>query len=85
MWSLVLVSDLVTTTKFSSHYNLNLMMAGRLAPASEVAGSEDIPYHFKKGMVRQLKWYVLLRVATSELDALDQVQIIVTQALNCSH
>jgi hypothetical protein len=24
-------------------------MAGRLAPASDVAGSEDIPYHFKKG------------------------------------
>jgi hypothetical protein len=28
-------------------------MAGRLAPASEVAGSEDIPYHVKKGTVCQ--------------------------------
>jgi hypothetical protein len=51
MWSLVLVSKLVTTTYCSSHYNLHLM-AGRLAPASEVAGSEDIPYHFKKGIKR---------------------------------
>jgi hypothetical protein len=30
-------------------------MAGRLAPASEVAGSEDIPYNLKKGVVCQFK------------------------------
>jgi hypothetical protein len=41
IWSLVLVSKLVTTTYCSSHYNLPLM-AGRLAPASEVAGGHTI-------------------------------------------
>jgi hypothetical protein len=46
MWSLVRVSKLVTTTHCSSHYNLHLM-AGRLAPASEVAGGHTLP--FKKG------------------------------------
>jgi hypothetical protein len=30
-------------------------------------------------------WYVLLRPLRRELDGQDQVQIIVTQALNCSH
>jgi hypothetical protein len=43
MWSLVLVSKLVTTTYRSSHYNLHLM-AGRLARASEVAGGHTIPF-----------------------------------------
>jgi hypothetical protein len=38
MWSLVLVSKLVTTTYCWSHYNLYLM-AGRLATVSEVVGS----------------------------------------------
>jgi hypothetical protein len=32
-------------------------MAGRLAPASDVAGSEDMPYHFKKGSLPILKRY----------------------------
>jgi hypothetical protein len=42
-----------------------------------------------KGMVCQflngMVWYVLLRPLRPELDGQDQVQIIVTRALNCSH
>jgi hypothetical protein len=33
----------------------------------------------------KIVWYVLLRPLRPELDAQDQVQIIVTRALNCSH
>jgi hypothetical protein len=48
MWSLVLVSKLVTTTKCSSHYNLHLM-AGRLAPAYRtILEGHGLPI---------LKWY----------------------------
>jgi hypothetical protein len=53
MWSLVLVSKLVTTTYYLvlEHYNLHLM-AGRLAPASEVAGGHTLPF-YKGHMVCQ--------------------------------
>jgi hypothetical protein len=61
MWSLVLVSKLVTTFYCSSHYNLHLM-AGRLAPASEVAG-RAWSSNFK------MVWYVLCPPATSEAGA----------------
>jgi hypothetical protein len=46
MWSLVLVSKLVTTTYCSSHYNVHLI-AGRLVPASEVAGKRAWSANFK--------------------------------------
>jgi hypothetical protein len=56
-------------------------MAGHIAPASEVAGGL-----FKKAMAWSANFkmvrYVLLR---PELDGQDQVQIIVTPALNCRH
>jgi hypothetical protein len=42
------------------------MDLGRLAPASEVTGSEDIPYHFKKAMVSQFKNVIVCPPATSE-------------------
>jgi hypothetical protein len=35
--------------------------------------------------LKKLVWYVLLRPLRPELDGQDQVQIIVTRALNCSH
>jgi hypothetical protein len=63
-------------------------MAGRLAPASQVAGGLTLPFYKGDGrwsanlkMVR----YVLLRPLRLELDGQYKVQIIVTQALNCSH
>jgi hypothetical protein len=48
-------------------------MAGRLAPASEVAGRHTVPFYKEHGLPRP------------ELDRHDQVQIIVSRALNCSH
>jgi hypothetical protein len=47
------------------------MDLGRLAPASEVTGSEDIciPYHFEKGMV--CPYMVCPPPATSDTGALD--------------
>jgi hypothetical protein len=59
-------------------------MAGRLAPVSEVAGGHTI---FKWAWSANLKmvWYVFLSPLCPELDTQDQVQTIVTQALNCSH
>jgi hypothetical protein len=56
-------------------------MAGRLAPASDVAGGHTLPWSANFKMV----WYVLLRPLRPELVGKDQVQIIVTRALNCSH
>jgi hypothetical protein len=44
-------------------------MAGCLAPASEVAGSEDIPYNFKKGVVCQFKNGKVCPPATFEAGA----------------
>jgi hypothetical protein len=41
-------------------------MAGRLAPASKVVGKEDIPYHFKKGVVCQFKNGMVCPPAISE-------------------
>jgi hypothetical protein len=81
MWSLVLVSKLVTTTYCLSHYNLHLM-AGRLPPASEVAGRHTLPFLKGHGLPI-INW--VLRPLRPELDGQDQVQIIVTRALNCSH
>jgi hypothetical protein len=47
-----------------------------LAPASEVAGSEDIPYHFKKGIEWfanfKMVWYVLLRPLRPAIIQLEQ-------------
>jgi hypothetical protein len=62
-------------------------MAGRLAPASEVAGGHTLPAILKRAWSTDFKmvWYVLLRPLRPELDGHDQVQIIVTRALNCSH
>jgi hypothetical protein len=62
-------------------------MASRLGPTSEVAGGHTLPFFFKGHDLPILKmvWYVLLRPLRPELDGQDQVQIIVTQALNCSN
>jgi hypothetical protein len=37
---------------------------------------EDIPYHFRNGMVCQKVWYVLLRILIPELDGQDPFQNI---------
>jgi hypothetical protein len=55
------------------------MDLGRLAPASEVTGG-TLPWSANFKMV----WYVLLRSLRLELDAQDQVQIIVTRVLSKS-
>jgi hypothetical protein len=58
-------------------------MAGRLAPASKVAGGHTLPF-FKGRGLPILKWYGMvcpLRPLRPELDGQDQVQIIVTRAL----
>jgi hypothetical protein len=59
-------------------------MADRLASASVAAGGRTI---LKRAWSVNFKmvWYVLVRPLSPELDAQDQVQIIVTRALNCSH
>jgi hypothetical protein len=59
-------------------------MAGRLAPASEVVGGHTLLFKKVHGLPI-LKWYVLLRPLRPELDGQDQVQIIVTRAVNCSY
>jgi hypothetical protein len=56
-------------------------MAGRLAPASEVAGGHTLPFYKGHGLPI-LVWQVLLRHLRLELDCQDQVQTIVTRALN---
>jgi hypothetical protein len=58
-------------------------MAGRLAPASEVSYLAILKRAWSANF--KMVWYVLLRPLCPELDAQDQVQIIVTLALNCSH
>jgi hypothetical protein len=85
MWSLELVSKLVTTTLCSSHYNWHLM-AGHLAPASEVAIGHTLPF-LKRSRSANFKMVgnVLLRPLRPKLDGQDEVQVIVTRALNCSH
>jgi hypothetical protein len=45
------------------------MDLGCLAPASEVTGSEDIPYHFRKGMVCQFLNGMVCPPATFEAGA----------------
>jgi hypothetical protein len=57
-------------------------MAGRLAPTSEVAGGHTVPGRAWFVNFRMV-WYVLLQPLRPELDGQDQVQIIVTRALNC--
>jgi hypothetical protein len=44
---------ILSASEFDTRLHKFEMDLGRLAPASEVTGSEDIPYHFRKGMVRQ--------------------------------
>jgi hypothetical protein len=61
-------------------------MAGRLAPASEVAGGRTLQILKGHGMpFEKMVWYVIRRPLRPELDGQDQVQFIVTRALNCSN
>jgi hypothetical protein len=61
-------------------------MASRLAPASEVAGGHTLQFLERAWSANfKMVWYVLLRPLRPEPDGQDQVQIIVTRALNCSH
>jgi hypothetical protein len=58
-------------------------MAGRLAPASKVAGEHTGLAILKRAWSANFKmvWYVLLRLLRPDLDGQDQVQIIVTRVL----
>jgi hypothetical protein len=69
----------------SSHYNLHLMAGLR---GRRIGGRRRTYITiFKRAWSANFKmvWYVLLRALRPKLDGRDQVQIIVTRALNCSH